>query len=294
MRGVSTRQTPLGWTVIRVHYTADADKDPSTPAGSAWYALARKGMRDRDWRKEYEIDYRALSGQLVFPEMDESIHVVHPFRLDPRWWTCWLGCDPHPRTAHAFVWLAVNREGEKVVPYSYWPKPEDEGVKRLTVPEYAESIKLIEASPLVIPARYRVMDVAGKAFNADEERNYFDMYQDAGLFFNPAKRNRDNSGFDLISEALRLKPYGEEKEERPMLTIMAGCGDNDFLIHKLKTIRFREWKQVMTDKDPPEEVEDKEKHLIDGLSYILLDEPRFVDPSPIREEYTPLYPGLGR
>lgn len=293
MKGISSRVTPLGWNVIRVHYTADPEKDPSTENGAAWYANARKGMRDRDWRKEYEIDYRALSGQLVFPEFDESIHVVEPYVLNKQFWTAWLGADPHPRTPHAFVWLCVNKGGRLVIPYSYWPQLDDENARRLTVVEYASHITLIEKSSLVVPSRYKVMDVAGKSFNSDEEHNYFDAYRDAGLFFQPAKRNRDNSGYDLISEALKLEDYGEEGLQ-PTLTIMSGCGDNDFLIHKLKTIRFREWKQVITDKDPPEEVEDKEKHLIDCLSYILLDEPRFVDLTRRHEEPDPIYPNLGR
>jgi hypothetical protein len=53
---------------------------------------------------------------LVFPEFDESVHLVHhsAVEIDPAYWTVWMACDPHPRTAHAFVWLAVNRDGEMV------------------------------------------------------------------------------------------------------------------------------------------------------------------------------------
>lgn len=292
MKGISSRVTKIGWNVNRVHYSADADKDPATPTGAAWYTNICKGMRARDVRKEYEIDYGALSGQLVFPELDESIHVVQPYELDPKSWTSYLGADPHPRTPHAFVWLCVNRYGKQVIPYSYWPQLEDESEPRLTVAEYVENLKLIEASSLVIPARYRVMDVAGKSFNADEERNYFDMYRLAGIHFQPAKRNRDHSGYDLIGQVLRLKDY--EGVEEPTLTIMQGCGDNDELIRELRTIRFREWKQVMTDKDPPEEVEEKTRHLVDCLSYIELDRPRFIDVSRKSAPYVPIYPNLGR
>jgi hypothetical protein len=283
VKGISSRITPLGWNVNRVHYSADPDKDPSTPAGAAWYENICKGMRARDVRKEYEIDYGALSGQLVFPEMDESIHVVRPYELDRNDWTCWLGADPHPRAPHAFVWLVVNRYGQKVVLYSYWPQLEDESQPRLTVAEYAENLKLIEASSLVIPSRYKVMDVAGKSFNATEKYDFFDAYRYEGIYFQPAKRNRDHSGYDLIGQALKLAEYNDG--ERPELTIMAGCGDNDELIRELRTVRFREWKQVMTDKDPPEEVEQKQRHLVDCLSYILLDDPRFIDLRRPAEQY---------
>jgi hypothetical protein len=30
--------------------------------------------------------------------------------------------------------------------------------------------------------------------NADEERNYFDAYRDAGMYFQEAKKNRDMCG----------------------------------------------------------------------------------------------------
>jgi hypothetical protein len=276
--------TSIGWHVIRLHYSADEAKDPSTPEGRKWLAETKKGISDARFRKEFEIDYGALGGQLVFPEFDESIHVVEPFRLHPDEWTTWLGADPHPRTPHAFLWLSINREGDMVVSFSHWPQ-RDESEPRQTVKEYVDDLKAIENSGLVVPSRYEVMDVAGKSFNADEERNYFDAYRDEGVHFQPAKRNRDLSGYDLICQALRPKPYGEGGKEKPSLLIMAGLGDNDVLVDRLKTIRFKEYKQPTTDKNPPEEVEDKNRHLIDCLSYILLDDPRFIDLHEAQEEY---------
>jgi hypothetical protein len=73
---MSVRTTSLGFRVLRLHYSADPDKDPATKPGEAWYAEARRGMPDARWRQEYELDYGALSGQLVFPTFEETIHVV--------------------------------------------------------------------------------------------------------------------------------------------------------------------------------------------------------------------------
>jgi hypothetical protein len=42
------------------------------------------------------------------------------------YWTTWMACDPHPVTAHAFVWLIVNKYGEMIVPWSYWPEEENQ------------------------------------------------------------------------------------------------------------------------------------------------------------------------
>jgi hypothetical protein len=293
MRGISTRKTSIGWHVIRLHYSADEAKDPLTPAGAKWLTEARTGMSDARFRKEFEIDYGALGGQLVFPEWDVSIHVVKEFELHPAEWTVYMACDPHPRTPHAFVWLAINREGELVVPFSYWPEHGPGNDARFTVKDYVEHVKTVHEF-FGWEARYKLMDVAGRSMNADEERSYFDAYRDAGLFFYPAKKNRDMSGFELINEALKPKPYAAGSEElmRPRLTVMTG---NDELVYQISHLRFAEWRGNVVDKNDPQMPIEKRRHLVDALCYILLDQPRFVD---VRRKpntaYDPIYPNLGR
>jgi hypothetical protein len=39
-------------------------------------------MSDARSRKEFEIEYGALGGELVFPESEPGLHVVAPFELD--------------------------------------------------------------------------------------------------------------------------------------------------------------------------------------------------------------------
>lgn len=295
MKGISTRVTKLGFHVLRLHYSSDPDKDPSTPLGKKWYIEARRGMSDARWRQEHEIDYGALGGQLVFPSFDESIHVVpNQMPLDPNYSTIWLACDPHPRTAHAFVWLAVHRGGEMAVVWSWWPE-ERHQKEGLVTKDYVQALKDIDDSPLGLTPYVRLMDVAGRSFNADEEKSYFDKYQDYGVYFNPAKKNRDLVGYDHINEALQVSSYavGDDVEKRPRLTIWEGCGDNDVLIRQLKALRYREWKGNVTDKDAPEEPQQKERHLIDCLSYILLDGPIFIDRGKRGSTFKPVYPAIG-
>ena len=93
----------------------------------------------------------------------------------------------------------------------------------------------------------------------------FRKYQTYYIHFWPAKKNRDLSGYDSISEDLKPKPTDSGKP-RPTLTIMRGCWDNDKLCEQLRTLRFREWKGNVTDKDPPRDPQDK----IDCLGYIEL------------------------
>jgi hypothetical protein len=277
MIGIAKRTTKLGFHVLRLHYTADPDKNPDTLAGKKWFDEARRGMSDARFRQEYEIDYGAMGGQLVFPEFEETLHVVdHSLPFDPGVWTVWLACDPHPRTPHAFVWLGVSRDGEMKVGWSHWPHDTE---TRLTVKDYAQTLNSVHSSSLGLKPYKKLMDVAAKGMNASEERSYFDAYRDAGLAFIAAKRNRDFTGYELINEALRPTSYmiGGKEIKRPRLTIMRGCGDNDELVYQLKSLRYREWKGTVTDKDAPEEPQDKRRHLIDCVSYILLDKPRFIE-----------------
>jgi len=210
--GISTRTTSIGFNVMRIHYSADPDKNPATESGRRWLKQAKTGMSDARWRKEFEIDYGALSGQRVFPEFEPSVHVVHLFQLPPDEWTLYMACDPHPRTPHAFLWLAINREGEMVVPFSWWPEYIVQNNFHATVKDYIEGVREIEEylakSLLAEKIHIRVMDSAGKGMNASEEHSYFDAYEAEGLYFDPAKKNRDLSGYDLINAALRPMPHG--------------------------------------------------------------------------------------
>jgi hypothetical protein len=297
MKGLSIRTTSLGFRVLRLHYSCDPDKDPVTDEGKRWYDEARKGMPDARFRQEYELDYGALSGQLVFPTFEETIHVVpQQFPLDPKCSTVWMACDPHPRTAHAFLWLAVNREGEMGVVWSWWPQERHEH-RVMVTKDYVEGLKELDESSLGLKLEhcYCLMDVAGRSFNATEEKNYFNVYRDEDVYFRPAKRNRDLSGYDLINEALQPREHtsGAATTLRPRLTIWEGCGDNDKLVRQMKSLRYKEWKGNVTDKDPPEEPQQKERHLVDCLSYILLDDPQFVSQEKPQSTWQPRYPAIG-
>jgi hypothetical protein len=247
-------------------------------------------MSDARWRKEFEIDYRVLSGQRVFPEFEPSIHVVDLFGLTPDTWTMYMACDPHPRTPHAFLWLAINREGEMVVPFSWWPQHFVRNDFHATVKDYGAGISKIEEY-LANKTHIRVMDSAGKGMNASEEHSYFDAYEAEGLYFDAAKKNRDLSGYDLINAALKPTPFvvGDEQKLKPRLTIMQG---NDELVYQLQHIRFAEWRGNVVDKDPPEKAEDKRRHLVDCLAYILLAEPYFAEPNRKQPRWQPVSKGI--
>jgi hypothetical protein len=187
-----------------------------------------------------------------------------------------------------------------VIPWSYWPEgenadratdPDPAKRSRITVAEYAGKLRTIAEADLGLDTDYEIMDVAGHGFNVDETHDYFDSYREQGIYFQPSKKNRDLSGYDLISEALKPRPTDDGM--RPLLTIFREGGHNDKLIWQLKNLRYREWKGNVTDKDAPEEPEQKSRHLIDCLSYILLDGPTFLDRKGTTSDFKPIYKALG-
>jgi hypothetical protein len=293
VKGLSKRTTKLGFNVLRLHYSCDPEKDPDTPAGKIWYDEARRGMSDARFRQEYELDYGALGGQLVFPDFEETIHVRPPkFPLTRETSTVWLACDPHPRTPHAFLWVAADKLGDLAVVWSWWKEDEP-----LLISEYCEMLRIVDSFPFGLKPYRRIMDIAGKSFNAGEEVNYFDAYriakdekgQGIGLHFSPARKNRGYVSYDLISEALRPRVVIEDGKEvkKPRLTIWgegdSWPGDNKELVSQFKSLRFREHVGHVQGKDAPQDPEDKRRHLIDCLGYILMERPHFIEPR--REDY---------
>jgi len=56
------------FNVIRLHYSADPDKDPDTPKGKKYIEQAKAGMPTEGWKREMEIDWSAGAGRPVYPD----------------------------------------------------------------------------------------------------------------------------------------------------------------------------------------------------------------------------------
>ena len=73
-KGIHSGISSEGIKVIRIHYSADPEKDPDTERGAKWLKTELQGYRgktDPRWRKEMEIDFEAHGGQLLFPYLLE-------------------------------------------------------------------------------------------------------------------------------------------------------------------------------------------------------------------------------
>lgn len=71
MRGIARFRTASGGSGIRIHYSADPDKDPKTEKGAAWYAKETAevlgGTDSPEWQQHYEINPQSIAGTPAIP-----------------------------------------------------------------------------------------------------------------------------------------------------------------------------------------------------------------------------------
>lgn len=75
MPGMRLWQNYKGYWCLRVHYSADPDKDPKTRAGKAWKDVERAKYSLGYWEQHYEISYEAFEGRAVISNWDRDIFV---------------------------------------------------------------------------------------------------------------------------------------------------------------------------------------------------------------------------
>lgn len=110
------KNTLNGFTVARLHYTADPRK-----RSPEWAAAARRGMSSASFRQEFEIDYGAHQGEKAFPEIltrrEEIVYREPPYLGGwPKDLPMWAGFDYGVRNPSSFhVYTLVDG-----VVYALW------------------------------------------------------------------------------------------------------------------------------------------------------------------------------
>lgn len=112
-----------GFRVIRLHYTADPDRD------AAWVERTRKLYSEAAWDQEYELK-RTASSLLVWPSYRPDVHVVDALPLRPPL-TLTVGLDPGWDHPFAAVFVLTDDDGRACIV--------DEHVKpRLLISEHVD------------------------------------------------------------------------------------------------------------------------------------------------------------
>lgn len=297
-----------------MHYTADPHKD------DAWVALAKKrAPSDQWWQMEMEIQPYALSGALVFPNFRREFTVVEPFAINPNW-PRWMGCDPHPRVPHAFLWMAINPYGDHIYYRDYWPSkaygirgpvPEDDDLHEID--DYVDTVQMLEGEKIKVfgPNGFsdnsgqkekfalRIMDPSGKQWEATRTKGkadtgvtFWDRYLTLGLTFKEARKDFDASK-DLVNTLLRPNkisgPDGVTKQST--ILIFDTCEE---LILELETNRHPQLTPHQKEiRDPIDKELQKRRHLTDLMRYIESEGPAYYETDRKPVSVKKVYPGVG-
>jgi len=142
------------FAVVTLHYLADPAKRSDT-----WKAEARAGMTPARWAKEYEIDYTALYGQRVFPEMAtmrDKIVIPEPYPDYGPLQPFWGGFDFGQRNPSAFLTFTIDEGVLVLVHEIYEPCRNIEYFAQqiLSSPYYGQ-MKYIACDPTIVQVKTR-------------------------------------------------------------------------------------------------------------------------------------------
>lgn len=196
---------------------------------------------------------------LVYPEFDESVHVIPPFSV-PAEWQDTISIDPglhNPLSAH---WYAVDFDGNVYVVAEHYAAGRD-------VDYHAEEIRRISAAlGWKTDGRGRLcalIDSAAGQRTLASAKSVSELFYERGILVNP----RVNK--DLFSGVAQVKSYLNRKNGLPDLYIFSCC-----------TQMIREIKGYFWGKG--ESPEKKDDHAMDELRYYLMTRPK--NAAPPREE----------
>ena len=204
---------------------------------------------------------------IVFKMFDRKIHIIKPFKINPRDFITVEALDPHPRNPDAVMFVAVDRKGNKFVV--------DELYDNFKTFELAERIHKIEDRHRV---ELRIADPA--AFvknqhddNPEEETLAAKLMNKYDLEFVPASKNRVGAN-RAIKDALDYEMAGEEMIISPEIYIFDTCVRT---IWELEHLQWDDWRGKAAErKSPLEKPMDKDDHMIENLGRILLLDPQFI------------------
>lgn len=271
MKGIEHYTSAPGFHVIRVHYTADPEKDPSTQKGSEWLENEIKGIpggiASAQFRQEYEIDWDAAGGELVFPQFEifRDRITLAPFTV-PDSWSLYGSFDYGHRNPSSFHVYAIDHDGDV---YSIWEYYQSgKGFKQIS--------KAIRACPYFNKLAY--LPIADPSIWAKTQQTedgnemksiaqlFFELPEDERIVFAPGKKGGDIT----VAEKINGDMWNMERlksGKTPRLRIFANC---PMQIWELGKLRYKDWSGSMQEqRNLQESIVDKDNHAWDDLKMFL-------------------------
>lgn len=256
---------------MRLHYSADPRKDPSTgdlyPQLLKGYPLAAEDPR---WKKEMEIDYGALGGTRLFTKWEEWIElgkiVIPPF--DPIGYRLYGSYDHGSRHPACYLIHGMDSDGRLITLWESWGS-------NIPATMMAEIIKgkdvwlpdgrRLPGNPYAGRETVMYADPSIEAKDLPNGRNpnqsTSDIFRKEGVIFVPAKRGED------LTIASWLLGHFWRDPENPLYRITANCTQ---LIYEIGRQRYKDFSpKVALTRAQPETLVDKDNDAWDALKYFL-------------------------
>ena len=303
--GITTWRNKHGISIFRLHYSADPEKTPE------WAEAQRRAMTsDADYRQEYEIDFGAKLGTLVYQLTPEA--TLEPSFPIPHKWTRYFALDPHPVVPHAFLWIAIDTWGDAWAYRELWPSrvcglpgsvPENDN--RYSIKQYVETVEWLESAENPENSGQqedifrRVIDYAARAMGQgmseqDPTMNFQRRYEEiSGWRFEDCIKDNE-AGPEKVNEW--LKPRDVEQQDgtfKPKSKLHIFEDKCPELVYELKTNRFQQLTAIMADRtDPTGKPVPKRNHLTDCVKYLAMSEPVYVKQQNLRSNFKRMHAGV--
>ena len=193
---------------------------------------------------------------LVYPEFDERIHVIEPFKL-PLEWQDMISIDPglnNPLSAH---WYAVDFDDNVYVVAEHYEAGRDIDYHAAAIKKISESLGWHTDMKGRIVA---LIDSAAKQRTLGSVKSVVELFYERGILVNP------NVEKDLFSGIARVKSYLNQKNGLPNIYIFSCCTQ---LIRELKGYYWGTG-------DLPKKADD---HSLDEMRYYLMTKPKKAQPN---------------
>lgn len=196
---------------------------------------------------------------LVYKEFDYSVHAIKPFEI-PLDWPIYLAIDPHPRTPHAVLFMAVSPDGTKYI--------FDELFRACLVEELAQYIKakLNGRKPRMV-----LIDPASGIPNPISGGNFQTELAKHGIF--TVKASKELSlGITRVKRALTPKFNGT-----PEIFFFNTLKET---FYEFSNYVWDDYKgKSQTERNPKNAPRDKDDHMMECLYRLLLSEPKYRAPN---------------
>lgn len=284
MRGLSVKRNQGGIPIVRVHYSANPERDPEINPG--WKKAERaKYSSDAAWRREQEIEYEAGGGELVFAD----VMVTYWDKIiisDPKWrpsphWRCEAGFDHGRTNPTCLERMYIDYDGVRIFCGEYYQPGMEiwQHAAKLKQMEHINRLSAAHADPSIFDITQQ-QSGSGKA--QERAKSINELYVEQGIeLFSPFMGDRSDISFaarvmlhwaDLGNREPTLKIVCPNYSDKPQPGLHQWSCPN-LVWELMRTRRVKLTAQQLQTRNPSEAIVDRDNHARDAAKYVELSHP---------------------